>query len=867
MSPRNITLQSLWQKADFKPNDNQRDAILHIDGPLFLTAGPGSGKTRVLLWRTLNLIVFEGVDPKEIFLSTFTEKAAHQLREGLRTLLAIVTNETGKPYDLAKMAVGTVHSICQRMLSDRRFSSDGKRPRSPELMDELAQYFFLYRRSNWAKLMEAAGFDPEEANKLVNAFLDGTDPARASSSRHQAVVNTIALFNRFSEECLDPAEAKKKTRDADIRRFLDMYAHYLKTLNEAPPFGQVDFSLLQQRALALLNANALSESVFKHVIIDEYQDTNFVQEQIFFKLAARTKNICVVGDDDQALYRFRGATVENLVQFEDRCRQYLKVKPKRIDLDINYRSRSHIVGHYTDFIGRCNWERKDKKGHYRIHDKKIKAHSTDKTPCVIASEPGPPDDVYKEVVGLVKKLIKQKKVQDPNQIAFLFPALKDNSKAQGFKAALENAGLKVYAPRAGRFLDLEEAKAVFGLFLLVFGQPKTEGEFSQGIRMFHGWLSDCKDFAKEIVKDDKHLKEFIDDKKDQLELIGNDLKLLMRTVARKKWALDMPFSLDMRRTLAETAGLSEKAKRSLTSMHFQRVIEERNASGKPFTLKYIINRTTALDWSILDLFYQLNGFKHFREFYDLAEQGRDEGPMCNLGIVSQYLGRYMEQFATMITASYLDEEKFQKQFFLSYLYALYRRQEAEFEDEEDPFPKGRIPFLTIHQAKGLEFPVVILGNPRKRTWPASMVEILARKLTGKDGEPLERIGEFDNMRMFYVALSRPKNLLVIPHFKGRGQSISRPFKEMLEKGVLTIPKFDIEGSPAAKEEDADLGKNYSYTGDYLLYQKCPRQYMVFKKYGFVPSRSQTMLFGSLVHQTIEDLHYVFKRARDAGQAN
>ena len=112
----NVThIETLWSEADFTPNKSQRKAILHTDGPLFLTAGPGSGKTRVLLWRTVNLIAFHDVRPEEIFLSTFTEKAAFQLREGLRTLLGLVTNFNNTPYDLSKMYVGTVHSpLCQR---------------------------------------------------------------------------------------------------------------------------------------------------------------------------------------------------------------------------------------------------------------------------------------------------------------------------------------------------------------------------------------------------------------------------------------------------------------------------------------------------------------------------------------------------------------------------------------------------------------------------------------------------------------------------------------------------------------------------------------------------------------------------------
>lgn len=858
MATKTLTIDFLWKKVGFTPNPNQRDAILHVEGPLFLTAGPGSGKTRVLLWRTLNLIVFHHISPNEIFLSTFTEKAAHQLKEGLKTLLALVTNETGRPFDLGKMSVGTVHSICQRILSDRRFAERQKRPKTPILLDELGQYFHLYNPNNWTKIIQAAGFeDQETANKMVSTFIG----ERESGSRHVAVSHAISFFNRLSEECLDPLQAKKKVRDKEVRVLLDMYAAYLTDLSSLDLFGAVDFSLLQQRALHILNQNTNSEKVYKHIIIDEYQDTNYVQEQFFFKLAKGTKNICIVGDDDQALYRFRGATVENLVEFEKRCKQYLGVKPKRIPLDTNYRSRKPIVHYYGDFIGRCNWKKGKGKEFHRIQDKKIQPYRTGNEPSVIASTPGKPEQVYAEIVDLIKTIIKQKKVQDPNQIAFLFPSLKGNSKAIGFKEALENAGLKVYAPRAGRFLDLEESKAVFGLFLLVFSKPKSDGPFSQGLREYHFWMKECVDFADGIVEKDKQLSGFIADKQAELETIGRDYNALIAAVNRHRWHLDTDFTLEMRRKLAETAGLSDKAKKSLTSRYFQRVIEERARIGRPFKLKYIINRATSLDWSVLDLFYQLNGFKYFRDSYEKAENEKDEGPVCNLGIISEYLGRYLEQFAPIITASYLENEKFQKQFFLSFVYALYRRQESEFEDEDDPFPKGRIPFLTIHQAKGLEFPVVVLGNPRKKEWPVSQVEILARKLTGRGGEPLDRISEFDNMRMFYVALSRPKNLLVIPHFKGIGQVTSQPLKQMIEGNVIRIPDFDVGTLPELKEDPDELGKNYSYTGDYLLYQKCPRQYMVFKKYGFVPSRSQTMFFGSLVHQTIEDLHHLFIQNR------
>src|SRR5688572_3735469 len=153
-----FSIENLWKTANFKPNPAQEAAILHTAGPLYMPAGPGSGKTRVLLWRTLNLIVFNEVSPQDIYLSTFTEKAALQLREGLRMLLAAATNRTGRPYDTARMYVGTTHSLCQRILTDRRFYPARQRGRAPILFDELDQYLHLHSVRAWTALTERAGF-------------------------------------------------------------------------------------------------------------------------------------------------------------------------------------------------------------------------------------------------------------------------------------------------------------------------------------------------------------------------------------------------------------------------------------------------------------------------------------------------------------------------------------------------------------------------------------------------------------------------------------------------------------------------------------------------------------------------------------
>ncbi|NCA91259.1 MAG: hypothetical protein EOM92_20870 [Gammaproteobacteria bacterium] len=234
----------------------------------------------------------------------------------------------------------------------------------------------------------------------------------------------------------------------------------------------------------------------------------------------------------------------------------------------------------------------------------------------------------------------------------------------------------------------------------------------------------------------------------------------------------------------------------------------------------------------------------------------DEGPLCNLGLLTQYLAKFVDHYgAHAVSAQRLRADRFQRTFFMSYLYALFRRGESEFEDAQDPFPKGRIPFLTIHQSKGLEFPVVVLGNLRKDA-KVQRAEAIVRPLLDRPGEPLERSAGFDVMRMYYVALSRAKNLLVLAQYRGPGLFINQAFRPLLDANFPRIPDFQLGQIGCATATQDSQPQAYSYTADYLLYHHCPRQYMLFRKYGFVPSRGTVMLFGSLVHRTLEDLHHL-----------
>lgn len=878
MQKQLLTLDNLWRFSSFTPNPSQKAAILHTDGPLFLTAGPGSGKTRVILWRTLNLIVFEGVDPEDIFLATFTEKAAFQLKEGLRSLLGLVTNLNGQPYDLSRMYVGTVHSLCQRMLADRRrFTVRRERVRPPRLLDELGQYFHVYKNRTWGALADEVGMSDEQLSTRVNTIF-----GLNSISKHNAVTNCISFFNRLSEERIDSSEAIDATSQGgldsylithnaareDIELLIRLYSAYRDSLEHSARYQLTDFSLVQQEAYSILTELPSAQAAFKHVIIDEYQDTNTIQEKIFFKLAEGLGNICVVGDDDQALYRFRGATVENFVRFPDRCQQYLHREPTHIALSTNYRSRESIVEFYSDFIQGIDWRAQESDKLYRV-DKSIVANRQDEHLAVVASEAAHPDNVSEEIAQLVKLLLDEGKVVDPNQIAFLFPSVRYRgdmtAPVQRMKEALEKVGLKVYAPRAGRFLEVDESYDVFGIIAQVFGVPKVGQVFGRDFGQYLNWLKSVEDQGDDLMKADPLLRQYVKERQDELARVATDWHALNAVVERNGWSLSEDYDLArMKRPLHNASGLSNEARRTLGSAYLDRLVQKRLNDGVPLSLEYVMKRAASIDWNVLDLFYRICGFDHFRRMYDLAEDGNDEGPISNLGLITQYLSRFMEEYVPVITADMLVDQLFHRVFFFSYLFALYRLGESEHEDANDPFPKGRIPFLTIHQAKGLEFPVVVIPNLRKEDRGPSRVEELIQPLLEREtGEPLDRMSEFDIMRMFYVALSRARNLLILGHYSGRGQRINEPFKTMLDDSFPRIGELEIDTVPEVSIETHNLPEVYSFTSDFLMYRKCPRQYMVFRKYGFVPSRSQTMFFGSLVHRTLEDLHHELIRRREA----
>lgn len=296
-------------------NPDQYDAVVHPGGPLLVVAGAGSGKTRVLTQR-IAWLIDGGVHPMRILAITFTNKAAGEMRERVSALVGPVAMQ---------MWVSTFHSACVRIL---RAHAD---------LLGFPKNFSIYDQSDSQRLI---GYVIRDLGLDAKRF-----PARGVQSR-------ISLWKN---ELLSPGKAKDRASGMLESKHADVYAEYQIRLERA---GAMDFDDLLMRVVQLFRQHPavleMYQDRFEHILIDEYQDTNISQNEIVLMLGAKHHNVCVVGDTDQSVYRFRGADFRNIMQFEEAFNDVTTVV-----LAQNYRSTQNILSAANAVISN-NIERKPK---------------------------------------------------------------------------------------------------------------------------------------------------------------------------------------------------------------------------------------------------------------------------------------------------------------------------------------------------------------------------------------------------------------------------------------------------------------------------------------------------------------------------
>ena len=298
-------------------NPMQREAAEHVDGPLLVVAGAGSGKTRVLTHRIAHLISNHGVSPMNILAITFTNKAAGEMKHRVESLIGPVAKS---------MWVSTFHSACVRIL---RVNAE---------------------RIGYPKTFSI--YDQADAQRLTGYVIRdmGLDVKRFTPRAVHAVISN------WKNELVSPTQAAERAAHIFDRKHSEIYREYQERLLKA---GAMDFDDLLVNVVRLFRMHtdvlASYQDRFKYILVDEYQDTNIAQNEIVLSLAARHHNVCVVGDTDQSIYAFRGADFRNIGQFEDAFDEVSVVV-----LEQNYRSTQNILDAANAVIAQ-NFGRKPKE--------------------------------------------------------------------------------------------------------------------------------------------------------------------------------------------------------------------------------------------------------------------------------------------------------------------------------------------------------------------------------------------------------------------------------------------------------------------------------------------------------------------------
>ena len=409
---------SLYPRLDA----GQLDLIGSLEGPTLGVAGPGAGKTLTLALRAANILLLGRAEPGELLLCTYNADAAGELRQRFES--AAVAADYGAR--AGRTRVCTIHSLCGRLLAEH-----------PERVG-LRRGFHLLDND-------------QQSNLLLQRFDDVFGPdlreLEGRGWRRPPAVVKIALkyFERICDEVINPRDLTR-SRSSFIAAVGRCYRRYERLLLDE---NAADFAHLQAWADLLLDDDDVAGEIsggVRYLMCDEYQDTSHVQERILTRLSEAHGNLCMVGDEDQSLYRFRGATVGNILGFARRfpdCRV--------VELTVNYRSHPDIVRAYDRWMGSADWSNPDPAGAPFRYAKTIVPHDPsgyEDYPAVIAIDGQGPDDEGRQLGALLRFLKSRGMIRDYHQVALLLHSVQDEV-AGPYLDALDDAGIPARCVPAG----------------------------------------------------------------------------------------------------------------------------------------------------------------------------------------------------------------------------------------------------------------------------------------------------------------------------------------------------------------------------------------------------------------------------------
>jgi DNA helicase-2/ATP-dependent DNA helicase PcrA len=625
-------------------NPPQREAVTTTTGPVLVLAGAGSGKTRVIAHRIAYLLGVEGVDPRHILAVTFTNKAAEEMRRRVEDLVLSA--------GIRPPLIATFHSVCARILRERAAQA-GLRPG-----------FVIY--------------DEEDRLGVVKEVMRELDFDERALTPAAAVHRISGAKNQM----LTPHEVETLARTPREERIAALYRRYEEQLAAA---GGVDFDDLLLWVVRLLeNVPAALQwyrRVWTHVLVDEYQDTNRAQYRIIQRLTEQHRNLCVVGDPDQSVYRWRGADLRNILDFE---KDYPDCRVVR--LEQNYRSTKRILAMASTVIAN-NTARKDKR-------------------LWTENGEGERAAVYRawdenEEAGWVAQTLRALRAEglDYRDAAVFY---RTNAQSRVLEDALRRASIPYLIVGGVRFYERREIKDMVA-YLRLLVNPLDDAAFRRAV------AAPARGIGKATLD---RLAEFAR---------GRGLSLLAACAA-----LPPDITAKPRRALEEFARL------------VARLAEHRGALPVP---------------ALIDEVVAASGY---REALRAERTAEAEARLENL----EELVAASEE---LIAARQAEGDAAGLEAFLDSI-ALVADT-----DEFDP-EAGAVILMTLHSAKGLEFPVVFLTGMEEGVFPHSR--------SMDEAEELE-----EERRLCYVGLTRAKQRLFLSyalHRRIQGYGVSEPSRFLLE---------------------------------------------------------------------------------------
>jgi DNA helicase-2/ATP-dependent DNA helicase PcrA len=731
----------------------QELAVVHVKGPALVIAGPGSGKTRILTERVRCLVEDNRVKPENIMVTTFTEKAANELKVRLSKNLGKVAS---------RIYISTIHSFCSTLL--REHFTEHNLGVGFEVLDDESRKLLL--RTNKFKL----GIFLRKGNSfkwLKNASID----------------EFIILYDFLSRNDIEVDKLKKelikqKELNEDDEKVLNSYKKYLSLLEEE---NKIDFENLQLKFYKLINNNPdiLKEvrNKFEYLLVDEYQDTSPLEDRIFRLLAPPQNNIFVVGDRNQSIYGFRGASFLN---FENFTKHFPKAKIYY--LNENFRSTVEIVGVSNSLM-------KDKIK----EELKARRRKGEKT-VLLKGETE--DSTAEKTVSLIKKMKEKRIIEKYGDVALLFRCWHHSKE---YVKCLEDAKIPYIVFGGGGLLDREEIRTM--VYLISYITQKVY--MGKRFRKWNWW--DIESFKGEV------------------------LKLSSQTISALEH-LDPDVNIADLKTEEELnkVGILQKVdvKKILDLNALRKEIGESNEKI-----------------SVLKIFYKILEISGYLSRLLNDKTRNSEEKLYNIARLSEIIGIHER-----MPESRIDD-------FLWFVYS-----SADEFDEKKIEDENTVKIMTVHKAKGLEFPVVFLCSLVEGRFPLKfrkakyIIPVPKKFYLVEEEYELEKEAFYEEeRRLFYVGITRAQdNLILTTSDKIRVQDAEKSrFLEEIDDYVVKEKEVElpIEKTYKVVREIPEL--NYSAVNTYV---DCPFRYKLIYKYGFDTPGGYPQILGIFLHNVLQRIH-------------